>query len=59
MSGYSNPLGASILIALGMIFVVLGIDGTARVRIEGLGDATLVISGVDGIIMTVVGGLFL
>jgi hypothetical protein len=48
-----------ILIILGIIFAVLGWGGTAKVRIEGLGGITLVISGVGGIIMIIVGVILL
>jgi hypothetical protein len=51
MFGYSNPVGASILILLGIVFAVLGIGGTAKVQIEGLGDVTLAVSGIGGVIL--------
>ena len=48
-----------ILVFLGVLFAVLGLGGTARVRIEGLGGLTLVVSGFAGIIMVIVGVVML
>jgi hypothetical protein len=48
-----------LLILLGVVFAVLGLGGTAKVRIEGLGGLTFVVSGFAGIIMVIVGAVFL
>lgn len=48
-----------IIILLGVLFAVFGLGGTAKVRIEGLGGLTLVMSGFAGIILVVVGALVL
>jgi hypothetical protein len=53
MFGYDNPLGAFICILLGIIFIILGIGGTAKVQVGALGG--LVVSGVGGIILIIVG----
>jgi hypothetical protein len=48
-----------ILIILGIVFAVLGWGGTATLKIEGFFGFTLVIGGIAGIIMIVVGVIFL
>lgn len=49
-----------ILILLGIIFVIAGIRGTAKLKIEGLaGGIVITISSIGGIVMIIVGALML
>ncbi len=46
-----------LLVIIGIIFAVLGIGGSAKLQMKGLGG--IVISGVAGVILIIVGVLFL
>ena len=59
MFGFSNPIGAAILIVLGILFVLWRKGGKADVEIKGLGGVTLTVSGIGGVIMIIVGVLLI
>ena len=53
-------IGGLILILLGLLFVLLGIGGTAKMKISGIaGGLVITITSVGGIVIIILGALIL